>query len=104
MFSANVQYCEIVYSIFLFLRKYVPEVSKLPSNYLYEPWEASLSVQKAAKCVLGEDYPHRIIQHEKVYKVNIGRLSAAYKANKILQQEREYCLKCLKYTNRVEFD
>ncbi|XP_034230704.1 cryptochrome-2 isoform X1 [Thrips palmi] len=72
-----------------YIRKYVPEVSKLPSNYLYEPWEASLSVQKAAKCVVGEDYPHRLVKHEDVYKVNIGRLSAAYKANKILQKEQD---------------
>lgn len=67
----------------------MPEVAKLPTQYLYEPWEASLAVQKGAKCVLGQDYPHRIVKHEAVYKVNIGRLSAAYKANKILQAERE---------------
>ncbi|XP_026293221.2 cryptochrome-2 [Frankliniella occidentalis] len=70
-----------------YIRKYVPEVAKLPTEYLYEPWKASLAVQKGAKCVLGKDYPHRIIIHEDVYKNNIGRLSAAYKANKLLAQE-----------------
>ncbi|KAJ1520097.1 hypothetical protein ONE63_004319 [Megalurothrips usitatus] len=70
-----------------YIRKYVPEVSKLPAQYLYEPWKASLSVQKGAKCVLGEDYPHRMVIHEDVYKKNIGRLSAAYKANKLLMEE-----------------
>lgn len=64
-------------------------MSKLPSEYLYEPWKASLSVQKGAKCVLGDNYPHRIVKHEDVYKNNIGRLSAAYKANKLLMEERK---------------
>uniref|UniRef100_A0A1B6LDP8 Photolyase/cryptochrome alpha/beta domain-containing protein n=1 Tax=Graphocephala atropunctata TaxID=36148 RepID=A0A1B6LDP8_9HEMI len=65
-----------------YIRKYVPEVSKLPPEYIYEPWEAPLSVQKQAKCVLGTDYPQRLVIHEEVYKDNIGRMSAAYKQTK----------------------
>lgn len=76
---------------FLSFRKYVPEVAKLPTEYLYEPWKASQSVQKAAKCIVGENYPHRIVIHEDVYKVNIGRLSAAYSANKLLMKEGDFC-------------
>ncbi|XP_037960196.1 cryptochrome-2 isoform X2 [Teleopsis dalmanni] len=43
---------------------------------------ASLSAQKEYGCVLGEDYPHRIVVHEAVYKINVQRMTAAYKVNR----------------------
>lgn len=66
----------------VYCRKYVPEVKKLPPEYIYQPWEAPLSVQRQAGCVLGTDYPCRVVIHEDVYKDNIGRMSAAYKQTK----------------------
>ncbi|XP_054283598.1 cryptochrome-2-like [Macrosteles quadrilineatus] len=65
-----------------YIRKYVPEVKKFPPEYIYEPWEAPMSVQKTAGCVIGTDYPRRIVKHEEVYKKNIARMSAAYKSTK----------------------
>ncbi|XP_018321941.1 (6-4)DNA photolyase isoform X2 [Agrilus planipennis] len=65
-----------------YIRKYVPELRKFPEAYIYEPWLASKNVQKEAGCVVGVDYPERIVIHETVYKINIGRMSAAYKRNK----------------------
>lgn len=29
----------------------------MPKQYIYEPWTAPLSIQKKAKCIIGEDYP-----------------------------------------------
>jgi cryptochrome len=29
----------------------------MPAKYIYEPWTAPLSVQQAAGCVIGKDYP-----------------------------------------------
>lgn len=60
----------------------MPEVKKLPSQYIYEPWEAPLSMQKQAGCVVGTDYPRRVVIHENVHKENIKRMSAAYKQTK----------------------
>ncbi|GBP64109.1 Cryptochrome-1 [Eumeta japonica] len=37
----------------LYIRKYVPELKKYPSEYIYEPWKAPLSVQKQANCIIG---------------------------------------------------
>lgn len=65
-----------------YIRKYVPELKGFPEEYIYEPWNASKSVQKAAGCVVGKDYPERVVVHEEVHKVNIGRMSLAYKNNK----------------------
>lgn len=57
-------------------------MNKIPSQYIYEPWNAPLSVQQRAGCIVGKDYPKRIVIHEDVYKVNISKMSAAYKNNK----------------------
>lgn len=40
-----------------FIRHYLPELRSMPEKYIYEPWKAPLEVQKAAKCVIGKDYP-----------------------------------------------
>lgn len=72
-----------------YIRKYVPEVSKFPTEYIYEPWEAPVSVQKAAGCIVGKDYPKRIVVHEDVYKKNIAKMSAAYKENKKTNEKGE---------------
>merc|ERR1712029_689339 len=65
-----------------YIKKYLPQLKKYPSNYIYEPWKAPLSVQKAAGCIIGTDYPRPIVDHDVVSKENMGRMKAAYDANK----------------------
>nr|CAD7196227.1 unnamed protein product [Timema douglasi] len=65
-----------------YIKKYLPILRKMPPEYIYEPWKAPLSVQQKAGCVVGTDYPRRIVLHEDVYKKNIARMSQAYKDNK----------------------
>lgn len=66
----------------LYIRKYVPELKKYPTEYIYEPWKAPKSVQTAAGCVVGVDYPKRIVDHDKVHKENIQKMNTAYKLSK----------------------
>ncbi|TRY67619.1 hypothetical protein TCAL_02907 [Tigriopus californicus] len=65
-----------------YIRKYVPKLKKYPKEYIYEPWKAPLSVQKAAGCIIGTDYPKPIVNHDTIHKVNIGRHKAAYSQGK----------------------
>lgn len=67
----------------LYIKKYVPELVKFPSEYIYEPWIAPISFQKSVGCIIGKDYPKRIVVHEDVYKENISKMSLAYKNNKL---------------------
>ena len=46
-----------------YVRKYVPEVSKLPKRFIHRPWEAPSEVLQAADVVLGKTYPHPIVDH-----------------------------------------
>ncbi|XP_050077460.1 cryptochrome-1 [Anopheles maculipalpis] len=65
-----------------FIRKYVPELARFPAGIIYEPWKANLETQKKLGCIIGKDYPKRIVMHEEISKANIQRMSAAYKRNK----------------------
>ncbi|KAG7397474.1 Cryptochrome-2 [Phytophthora boehmeriae] len=44
-----------------FVRKYIPALKNMPDKYVYEPWKASLKVQKTAGCLIGKDYPFPIV-------------------------------------------
>ncbi|XP_026324719.1 cryptochrome-1 [Hyposmocoma kahamanoa] len=40
-----------------YVRRYVPELARLPARFVYEPWRAPLAEQQRAQCVVGRDYP-----------------------------------------------
>jgi len=54
-----------------YVKKYLPELSNLPLEYVYEPWKAPLEVQEKAGCVVGKDYPHPMVDHKSVSQRNI---------------------------------
>lgn len=70
--SANIKF--IVFS-----RKYLPVLKMLPNQYIHEPWMAPESVQKAAKCIIGKDYPMPMINHAVAYRINIERMKQVYR-------------------------
>ncbi|XP_050537923.1 cryptochrome-1 [Daktulosphaira vitifoliae] len=47
-----------------YVRRYVPELRKLPDKYLFEPWKCPIEIQKKVGCIIGKDYPHRIVDHQ----------------------------------------
>jgi deoxyribodipyrimidine photo-lyase len=46
-----------------YVRRYVPELKNLPDKYLHQPWTAPEDVLKKAGVVLGQTYPHPIVDH-----------------------------------------
>ncbi len=47
-----------------YIRKYIPLLKDFPKEFIYEPWKAPKSVQEKYKCIIGIDYPNRIVIHE----------------------------------------
>jgi len=46
-----------------YVRRYVPELAKLPDRYVHRPWEAPASVLKECGITIGENYPSPIVNH-----------------------------------------
>lgn len=46
-----------------YVRRWVPELAKVPAAYIHRPWEASAAVLGAAGVRLGETYPLPIVDH-----------------------------------------
>ena len=47
-----------------YVRKWCPELAKLPRKYLYKPWEAGPLILHQAGIKLGETYPEPIVDHK----------------------------------------
>jgi deoxyribodipyrimidine photo-lyase len=61
-----------------YVRRYVPEVAKLPDRFIHRPWEAPSSVLQDSGITLGKDYPLPIVDHAKAR----DRAMAAYRATR----------------------
>jgi deoxyribodipyrimidine photo-lyase len=46
-----------------YVRRYVPELARLPAEWIHEPWRAPTPVLDAAGVRLGADYPLPIVEH-----------------------------------------
>jgi deoxyribodipyrimidine photo-lyase len=47
-----------------YVRRYVPELARVPDEYLAEPWRMPAEVQEQAGCRIGLDYPGPIVDHK----------------------------------------
>ena len=48
----------------LYVKKWVPELNRVPSKFIHKPWEMELKYQEAIKTIIGKDYPKPIVIHE----------------------------------------
>lgn len=57
-----------------YVRRWVPELAQVPSDAIHEPWRMTPLEQRAAGCVIGQDYPAPIVDHKEARQ----RTLAAY--------------------------
>jgi len=46
-----------------YVRRFVPELAKLPDKYIHRPWETPDAVLRGAGVSLGRDYPRPVVEH-----------------------------------------
>jgi deoxyribodipyrimidine photo-lyase len=59
-----------------YVRRWVPELARVPVGRLAAPWTMSHDEQRAAGCVIGVDYPAPIVDHAHERRVAITRYGA----------------------------
>lgn len=47
-----------------YVKRWVPELKRIPAKYVHRPWDLSPEEQEAVGCVLGRDYPKPIVEHK----------------------------------------
>ncbi|MFB6203902.1 MAG: deoxyribodipyrimidine photo-lyase [Candidatus Nanohaloarchaea archaeon] len=62
-----------------YIREWVEELREVPDQYIHEPHKMPESVQQDSGCVIGEDYPRPILDHDRERK----------KAVKMFEEARE---------------
>ena len=66
-----------------YIRRWVPELSRLPKQFLHQPWEASEAELQAAGVVLGKTYPKPIVNHA---QARAAALEAFAETKKVLSE------------------
>ena len=46
-----------------YVRRWLPELARVPVKFIHQPWTMPASEQRRAGCVIGSDYPAPIIDH-----------------------------------------
>ena len=48
----------------VFVRRWLPELQHVPAVHLHSPWQMREPEQRAARCLLGVDYPFPLLDHQ----------------------------------------
>lgn len=47
-----------------FIRQFIPELAHVPNEFIHEPYKMPIDLQIKYRCIIGQDYPFPIVNHE----------------------------------------
>ena len=87
----------------IFIKKWIPELKKIPTPLLFEPWKMSLIDQETYDYKIGKDYPNPIVDISETYKYAASKLWSI-KSNPKVKEESSRILQKHTNANRKAFD
>ena len=87
----------------IFIKKWIPELKKIPTPLLFEPWKMSLIDQETYECKIGKDYPNPIVDISETYKYAASKLWSI-KSDPKVKEESSRILQKHTNANRKAFD
>jgi deoxyribodipyrimidine photo-lyase len=60
-----------------YIRRWVPELARVPDARVHAPWEMGPLEQQAAGCRIGRDYPAPVVRHDEARQRTLARFRAA---------------------------
>ena len=73
----------------IFIRRWVPELARVPMPYLAEPWKMDSSVQRMASCTIGVYYPAPIVDDKLAMKAAKDRMYGLRKTTEAREEAGE---------------
>ena len=71
-----------------YIRKWIPELSMVPSKYIHEPWKMPIEVQKNVSCLIDTHYPSPIVDEITSRKEGVKRSYAARSSKESKNQSK----------------
>lgn len=60
-----------------YVRRWLPELARVPAKYVHAPWEMPAADQRASGCRLGHDYPAPLVDHQQARARALSTFAAA---------------------------
>ena len=87
----------------IFIKKWIPELKKIPTPLLFEPWKMNPIDQENYDCKIGKDYPNPIVDISQTYKHAASKLWSI-KSDPKVKEESSRILQKHTNANRKAFD
>lgn len=69
-----------------FIRDFVPELDRVPEQYMAEPHKMPLSTQSKVGCLIGKDYPRPVVDHAIAYRAAREKMYAIRRTDEARQE------------------
>jgi deoxyribodipyrimidine photo-lyase len=63
----------------IYIRKFIPEIKKLPNKYIFCPWETPNELQQELSTIVGKDYPEPIVEIKKSRELALNAFASIKK-------------------------
>ena len=63
----------------IYIRKFIPEIKKLPNKYIFCPWETPNDLQEELSTIVGKDYPEPIVEIKKSRELALNAFASIKK-------------------------